>query len=86
MSERLSDVLKDPWVKSNFISSGIFGFACIAISAIGFAVLRFIGFEDINVSALLSIFGGGGVACFLFGVFGILGQLLFGHYQEPAQK
>jgi hypothetical protein len=46
MLKKLIRVLKDPFVKDNFVSMGIFGTVLLVISAFVFGVARFLGIQE----------------------------------------
>ena len=75
MLKKLIRVLKDPFVKDNFVSMGIFGTVLLVISAFVFAVARFLGVDEPILNVALGIASFGGMITIGIGGFGIFSSL-----------
>lgn len=70
--EKLKKVLKDPFVKNNFLSMVLFGLGLLVVGDLVRAVVQLVGVEHAIVESILFILGGGGLIIVLIGLFGIL--------------
>jgi len=82
--ERLKKVLKDPFVKDNFLSMVYVGFGLLIVGVLVRAVVQLVGLEHASIDVSLFLIASCGLVTILIGSFGII--TAFFAYKEPKQE